>query len=93
MILVQDYLEKEAPSVKQLLQVHDELLFEGPEAEVRRVAPKLAELMGSAMQLDVPLHVDLKIGPNWEDMTKMGDADGPDAEDDDDVASLLGVNA
>ncbi len=51
-----------------LLQVHDELLLEGPEAELRRVAPVLGELMVHAVKLNAPLHVDFKLGPNWQDM-------------------------
>ena len=34
MIRVADFLEREAPDVRMLLQVHDELLFEGPEDEL-----------------------------------------------------------
>ena len=48
--------------------VHDELLFEGPESELRRIAPQLVEIMASAYQLKAMLHVDLKLGHNWEDM-------------------------
>ena len=51
-----------------LLQVHDELLLEGPEAELRRIAPTLCRLMESAYELRARLHVDLKMGKNWEDM-------------------------
>ncbi len=66
MIRVGAYLEREAPSVQMLLQVHDELLLEGPEDELLRVAPTLAGLMVTAVQLNVPLHVDFKLGPNWD---------------------------
>lgn len=55
--------------VKMLLQVHDELVFEVPEgreeaaeAVVRRV---MAEAAGPALQLDVPLDVDVGTGANW----------------------------
>ena len=68
MIRVADFLEREAPEVHMLLQVHDELLFEGPEDELRRIAPELVEIMVSALEMKARLHVDLKIGPNWEDM-------------------------
>ena len=68
MIRVAEFLEHEAPDVHMLLQVHDELLFEGPEAELRRIAPDLVEIMVSALDMAARLHVDLKIGPNWEDM-------------------------
>jgi DNA polymerase I len=75
MIEVAAYLEREAPTVRMLLQVHDELLFEGPESELRRVAPGLGELMIHAVELKVPLHVDFKLGPNWQDMRTLLVAD------------------
>jgi DNA polymerase-1 len=68
MIRVHAFLKEEAPSVSMLLQVHDELLFEGPEDELRRVAPRLVEIMIGALDMAARLHVDLKLGPNWEDM-------------------------
>jgi DNA polymerase-1 len=68
MIQVAAYLERKAPSVRMLLQVHDELLLEGPEDELKRIAPVLGELMIHAVELNVPLHVDFKLGPNWQDM-------------------------
>jgi len=53
---------------KMILQVHDELLFEGPQSEM----PKLKKLVKDAMEhvydLNVPLLVDIKLGPNWRDM-------------------------
>jgi hypothetical protein len=51
-----------------LLQVHDELLLEGPEAELLRIAPRLCEIMVGALEMQARLHVDLKMGRNWEDM-------------------------
>jgi DNA polymerase I len=68
MIRVADYLQREAPEVRMLLQVHDELLFEGPESELQRIASDLVEIMVGALDMKARLHVDLKIGPNWEDM-------------------------
>ena len=68
MIRVAEFLDREAPSVRMLLQVHDELLLEGPEDELRRIAPRLCEIMVGALEMKARLHVDLKLGPNWEDM-------------------------
>jgi DNA polymerase-1 len=52
-----------------LLQVHDELLFEGPEDELLRVAPDIIRIMVNAVDaMKALLHVDLKMGSNWEDM-------------------------
>ncbi len=71
MIHVQDFLEREAPAVQMLLQVHDELLLEGPEHDLLRVAPEVSRLMEGAMDLRAKLHVDLKLGENWEDMRSL----------------------
>ncbi|TVR00802.1 MAG: DNA polymerase I [Desulfovibrionales bacterium] len=54
-----------AANARMVLQVHDELLLEVPEAEGQRVGERVAELMASVVQLDVPLIVDWGCGPNW----------------------------
>jgi DNA polymerase-1 len=71
MIHVHAFLKESAPTVHMLLQVHDELVFEGPESELRRIAPRLVEIMGGALEMAARLHVDLKMGPNWEDMASV----------------------
>jgi DNA polymerase-1 len=48
-----------------ILQVHDELLVECPEAEVHRVGPLLRQALEQAAQLAVPLKVELSWGRNW----------------------------
>jgi DNA polymerase I len=50
---------------RMLLQVHDELLFETPAAEVGRLQALATEVMESALALDVPLKVDVKVGDDW----------------------------
>jgi DNA polymerase-1 len=50
---------------RMLLQVHDELLFEAPGAEVDRLRALATEVMESALALDVPLKVDVKVGEDW----------------------------
>ncbi len=52
---------------RMLMQVHDELVFEAPEEEVERLAEMLKEIMGGAMELRVPLEVDVAWGDNWLD--------------------------
>ena len=51
-----------------LLQIHDELLFETPAAEVPAFAAWARDTMERAVVLRVPLVVDVKAGPNWQDM-------------------------
>ncbi|MFM9077278.1 MAG: DNA polymerase, partial [Solirubrobacterales bacterium] len=48
-----------------VLQIHDELLFEGPEAEAETVRDLAIEEMVGAFELDPPLEVDAGIGPDW----------------------------
>jgi DNA polymerase I len=47
--------------------VHDELLVEAPQDEAERVAELLRREMESAVELDVPLLVEVGIGDNWMD--------------------------
>jgi DNA polymerase-1 len=53
---------------RMLLQVHDELIFEGPRAEVEDLRELVLRIMPASMDLVVPLKVDVKVGPNWADM-------------------------
>ena len=54
-----------------LLSVHDEVLLEVPRSEVEALAPMVREVMESALKLDVPLDVDVKVGDDWESMTPL----------------------
>ncbi len=69
MIRVDRRLRAEGFRSRLLLQVHDELLLEVPRDEVARLVPILRETMESALALDVPLTVDVKMGDDWESMT------------------------
>ncbi|TWA82722.1 DNA polymerase I [Azospirillum brasilense] len=53
--------------VRMLLQVHDELLFEAPEAEAERAAALVRAVMEGAATLGVPLVADAGIGNNWDE--------------------------
>ncbi len=68
MIRVQNALDKQKLGTKMLLQVHDELLFEVPEAELNAVLPLITDGMENAFKLRVPLLVEARSGPNWTDM-------------------------
>ena len=56
-------------SAVPLLQVHDEVLFEVPEAELKQAAEVAAHAMRYAFALEVPLRVGCKAGPNWAELT------------------------
>jgi DNA polymerase-1 len=55
---------------KMLLQVHDELVFEVPENEMAEMRQLVPEMMVNAIQLSIPLKVDVKTGRNWGEMEK-----------------------
>ncbi|MDO8991229.1 MAG: DNA polymerase I [Sideroxyarcus sp.] len=67
MIAVQDWLEKEKLQTKLIMQVHDELVLEVPDAELLRVKEKVRELMCNVAELKVPLEVGLGEGGNWDE--------------------------
>ena len=49
-----------------IMQVHDELVFEVPEAEVDWVKAEVPSLMAGLAQLKVPLLAEVGVGPNWD---------------------------
>lgn len=65
MIDIHEYIENEGLETRMLLQVHDELIFEVPEAEQDTVPAKLKEMMETAFELSVPLKVDMGLADNW----------------------------
>lgn len=68
MIRVHRLLQERKLAAKILLQVHDELVLEAPEAEVETVRNLVCAEMEGAAQLIVPLKVDLNVADNWMDM-------------------------
>jgi DNA polymerase-1 len=65
MINIQRKIEGENLPVKMVLQIHDELVFEIPKKDAEEHAKWIAEEMTGAIELDVPLKVDISIGPSW----------------------------
>ncbi|OGY23892.1 MAG: hypothetical protein A2172_05155 [Candidatus Woykebacteria bacterium RBG_13_40_15] len=53
---------------KMILQVHDELVFEVPEGELKEVTPIIKDCMENCFPLSIPLVVELKVGKNWGEM-------------------------
>ncbi len=66
MIAVDQWLGEAKLQTKLIMQVHDELVLEVPEAELAVVKAKLTELMQGVAQLSVPLLVEVGVGKNWE---------------------------
>jgi DNA polymerase-1 len=63
---VQQVLDEEKRVTKMIMQVHDELVFEVPEAEVEWVRTEIPRLMAGVADLKVPLLAEIGIGPNWD---------------------------
>jgi DNA polymerase-1 len=66
MIAVQGWISDAGMKSRLIMQVHDELVLEVPQAEAASVTAELPGLMNRVAKLDVPLAVDLGVGPNWE---------------------------
>lgn len=66
MIAVQNWLVAAKLDSKMIMQVHDELVLEVPDAELAQVKSELARLMTGVAQLAVPLLVEVGVGPNWD---------------------------
>jgi DNA polymerase-1 len=65
MLRISQKLKEESFRSKMIVQIHDELLFEVPEDELKEVSAVTKEIMESAIKLEVPIKVDLKTGKNW----------------------------
>jgi len=65
MIGLHQRLQAEAPESSIILQVHDELIVEAPRVDAERVSMIMREAMESAVELSVPLTVDIGMGDNW----------------------------
>jgi DNA polymerase-1 len=68
MISLHQEMEKRNLRSRMLLQIHDELLFEVPEAEVEEMKCLVSDIMPHAFELRVPVKIDIKLGKNWAEM-------------------------
>jgi DNA polymerase-1 len=67
MVAVQGWLERDKLQTRMIMQVHDELVLEVPDAELELVKQKLPELMAGVAQLKVPLTAEVGVGKNWDE--------------------------
>jgi DNA polymerase I len=65
MVRCRDELRVAGLATRLVLQIHDELLFEAPEAEVERASEIVRREMANAFEMDPPLEVDVGAGTNW----------------------------
>ncbi|MCL6615500.1 MAG: DNA polymerase I, partial [Firmicutes bacterium] len=68
MVRIHRRLKEAGLKAKLILQVHDELIFEAPRGEIHDLAHLVREEMENAVELAVPLVVEVKAGPNWAEM-------------------------
>jgi DNA polymerase-1 len=68
MIDVTRLLEARGLKTRLLLQVHDELIFEAPQAEAAKAARLIRGAMEGAVELDVPLRVSVETGKAWGEL-------------------------
>ena len=66
MIAVDGWLTEQKLATRMIMQVHDELVLEVPEGELVLIREHLPRLMAGVAKLDVPLLVEVGVGPNWE---------------------------
>ena len=67
MIALDNWIDQAEFDIRMLMQVHDELVFEVKTDQVEAVKPHIKQLMENAMQLDVPLIVEIGQGANWDE--------------------------
>ncbi len=65
MVNIQRWLKKEKLRTRMILQVHDELIFDLHREEESIVKPRVQELMKHAVELEVPMEVEVGVGKNW----------------------------
>jgi len=66
MIAVDDWIERERPGARLVMQVHDELVLEVAEGQVEAVRDRVVEFMTGAASLSVLLRADTGVGANWD---------------------------
>lgn len=67
MIDMHEFIQTQAPDVRMIMQVHDELIFEVPKAKLEVFSADIKRVMESAVDLEVPLVVDVGHGTNWDE--------------------------
>jgi len=67
MIAVQAALDREQRATRMIMQVHDELVFEVPEAELAWARAEVPKIMASVAEFKVPLLAEVGVGDNWDE--------------------------
>lgn len=67
MIRLHNWLKESGLRARMIMQVHDELIFDAPKDELPKLEPAVREHMQNAIEMDVPVEVELASGPNWKE--------------------------
>ncbi|MEP7102152.1 MAG: DNA polymerase, partial [Burkholderiales bacterium] len=67
MIAVQGALDREQRATKMIMQVHDELVFDVPAAELDWARAEVPRIMASVASFKVPLLAEVGVGKNWDE--------------------------
>jgi DNA polymerase-1 len=74
MVSLDERLRAAKSAARVTLQVHDELVLEVPGPEVRRTAALVRRVLEGVHELSVPLAVDLRVGPNWLELSDLDES-------------------
>ena len=72
MVKISRQLAKQHLISTMIMTVHDELVFDVPQEELKTMVPLVRQEMEGAMDLSVPMKASVKVGPNWLEMEKVG---------------------
>ena len=67
MLVIDDWLQKDARDICMIMQVHDELVFEVPQEKIEDTVTRIQQIMSGVAELSVPLTVDVGTGKTWEE--------------------------
>lgn len=67
MIDINAWINAEHPEIKMIMQVHDELIFEIPQDKINAVSHTIKNIMEHAVELSIPLLVNINSGKNWDE--------------------------
>jgi DNA polymerase-1 len=67
MLHIDQWISKSNLDIKMIMQVHDELVFEVAERDVKEASEHIREYMSNVVELVVPIVVDVGVGDNWDE--------------------------
>ncbi len=71
MVGIHHQIKERGVKSSMILQIHDELVFDVPEDELKEFISLIRDKMEHVLKLDVPIKVDIKVGRNWSEMEEV----------------------